>query len=75
MRPDEGMLAAVEASQARDTLLAEASAAAAYDRVPLASGSCVFTMDTSSDILLLHSIQVWAVATPTWHSFVCLFIH
>ena len=58
MVPDGEMLAGMEESQARDTLAAEPQAAAAYDRIPLGSGSCVFTMDTSTDILLLHSMQV-----------------
>lgn len=58
MVPDKDMLAGMEDSQARETLTAEPQAAAAYDRIPLASASCVFTMDTSTDILLLHSLQV-----------------
>ena len=48
----------MEDSAAKETLLAEPEAAGAYDRVPFASASAVFTMDTSNDIFLLHSIQV-----------------
>ena len=58
MLPDKEMLAGMEASQAKDTLLAESQAAGAYDRLPLSSASCVFSMDTSTDVLLLHSLQV-----------------
>ena len=49
----------MEASNAKDTLQSEPAAAGAYDRVPFASASAIFTMDTSNDIFLLHSIQVW----------------
>ena len=61
MVPDSDMLAAMEASQAVDTMRSEPQAAAAYDRIPFSSGSCVFTMDTSSEILLLHSMQVGSI--------------
>ena len=50
----------MEASNAKDTLQSEPAAAGAYDRVPFASASAIFTMDTSNDIFLLHSIQVWS---------------
>ncbi|KAK9804274.1 hypothetical protein WJX72_004315 [[Myrmecia] bisecta] len=43
---------------AQDVLDGQAGALAAYDRLPLASASAVFTLDTSTDIFLLHSFQV-----------------
>ena len=78
MLPDKEMLAAMEPSQDKDTLVGEPLAAAAYDRVPFSTGSCVFTMDTSTDILLLHSMQVvsshptplaWVKGSVAWSSF------
>ena len=49
---------AMEDSNAKQTLLSEPRAAGAYDKVPFASASAIFTMDTSNDIFLLHSFQV-----------------
>ena len=53
-----GMLAAMEDSPAQQALAAEPQALAAYDRVPAAAASAVFTMDTATDIFLLHTLQV-----------------
>ena len=47
----------MEDSNAKETLLAEPKAAGAYDKIPFKSASAIFTMDTSNDIFLLHSIQ------------------
>lgn len=49
----EGM----EDSNAKEALQAEPEAAGAYDKIPFASASAIFTMDTSNDIFLVHSIQ------------------
>lgn len=51
----------MEDSNAKETLLEFPHAAGAYDRVPIASASAVWTLDTSTDIFLLHSIQVGRV--------------
>ncbi len=48
----------MEPSAARDTLRDFPGAAGVYDRVPFAAASAVWTLDTSTDIFLLHSIQV-----------------
>lgn len=51
-------VAGMEDSNAKATLLDFPGAAGAYDLVPMASASAVFTLDTSTDIFLLHSLQV-----------------
>ena len=56
--PQVADVLAMEQSAARDTLVDFPGAVGAYDQVPFQSASFVFTMDTSTDILLLHSIQV-----------------
>jgi len=56
--PTAEEVAAMEDSNAKETLRAFPGAAGAYDLVPLASASAVFSLDTSTDILLLHSLQV-----------------
>ncbi len=48
----------MEDSNARETLREFPRAAGAYDRIPIANASAVWTLDTSTDIFLLHSIQV-----------------
>lgn len=48
----------MEDSNAKEALQAEPQAAGAYDRVPFANASAIFTMDTSNDIFLVHSLQV-----------------
>lgn len=48
----------MEESNAKEALQAEPTAAGTYDKVPFASASALFTMDTSNDIFLLHSLQV-----------------
>ena len=52
------MLAAMEPSAAQQALATELRALAAYDRVPCAAASAVFTMDTATEIFLLHTLQV-----------------
>ncbi len=49
---------AMEDSSARATLQEFPRAAGAYDRMPFASATAVWTLDTSTDIFLLHSFQV-----------------
>ena len=58
MRPTQGMLAAAEESPAKAAVAAEVQAVGAFDKVPFSSGSCIFTMDTATDIFIMHSIQV-----------------
>ena len=53
------MLEAMEASPAKAALVSEPEALAAYDRVPCKAVSAVFTLDTSTDIFLLHTLQAW----------------
>lgn len=48
----------MEESNAKQTLRDYPGTAGAYDLVPMASASAVFTLDTSTDIFLLHSLQV-----------------
>ena len=57
-KPTPEMLAGMEPSNARSTLVAEPGALAAYDQVPCKAASAVFTMDTSTDIFMLHTLQV-----------------
>lgn len=56
--PSESMLESSEDCAAKATLMATSGSAGAYDKVPLAAASCLFTMDTSTDIFLMHSFQV-----------------
>lgn len=58
MPPSREDVEAMEDSSAKETLREFPAAAGAYDRVPVASASAVWTLDTSTDIFLLHSIQV-----------------
>lgn len=58
VRPNKHMLAAAGSSDAQQALVGESGAVLAYDKVPFASGAAVFTLDTSTDLLVLHSIQV-----------------
>lgn len=78
------MLASTEECAAKATLAATSGSVAAYDKVPLAAASCLFTMDTSSNILLLHSFQVQMLAlciklfvcprfTGLLFAFICVF--
>ena len=58
--PSEDMLANTEDCAAKATLVAARGSVAAYDKVPFAAASCLFTMDTATSIFLLHSFQVSA---------------
>ena len=60
-KPTPAMMGGMEASNAQTVLLAEPGAVAAYDLVPCKAASAVFTMDTSTDIFLLHTLQVQQV--------------
>ncbi|KAL3160063.1 hypothetical protein ABBQ38_009778 [Trebouxia sp. C0009 RCD-2024] len=55
--PSEDMLASTEDCAAKATLVAASGSVAAYDKVPLAAASCLFTMDTATSIFLMHSFQ------------------
>lgn len=48
----------MEDSAAKAALQSDPEAVAAYDRIPLAAASAVFTMDTASEMFTLHSGQV-----------------
>jgi len=52
------MLDLSEDCDAKSTLVQTQGCVGAYDKMPLASASCLFTMDTSSDIFIMHSFQV-----------------
>lgn len=52
------MHAAAEDCAAKATLQGTDGSVGAYDKLPMASASCLFTMDTSTDIFILHSFQV-----------------
>lgn len=58
MVPSKEMQEATEKTAASHVLKAEPRAAAAYDHVPFKSATCVYTLDTSTNIFLMHSIQV-----------------
>ena len=57
MPPTTDAVEGMEDSNAKEALQAEPEAAGAYDKIPFASASAIFTIDTSNDIFLLHSIQ------------------
>lgn len=48
----------MEESTAKETLQECPKAAGVYDRMPFASAAAVWTLDTSTEIFLLHSFQV-----------------
>ena len=56
--PSKSMLDLSEDCDAKSTLVQTQGCVGAYDKMPLASASCLFTMDTSSDIFIMHSFQV-----------------
>ena len=58
MPPKAEDVAVMEESNAKETLQEFPRAAGAYDRMPFASAAAVWTLDTSTDIFLLHSLQV-----------------
>ena len=64
--PSEEMLASTEECAAKATLAATSGSVAAYDKVPLAAASCLFTMDTSTNIFLMHSFQVGRLVLTRW---------
>ncbi|KAL0047976.1 hypothetical protein WJX82_004829 [Trebouxia sp. C0006] len=55
--PSKSMLDLSEDCNAKSTLVQTQGCVGAYDKMPLASASCLFTMDTSSDIFIMHSFQ------------------
>ncbi|KAL0030394.1 hypothetical protein WJX79_000988 [Trebouxia sp. C0005] len=55
--PSKSMLELSEDCDAKSTLVQTQGCVGAYDKMPLASASCLFTMDTSSDIFIMHSFQ------------------
>jgi hypothetical protein len=65
----------MEDSNAKETLRAFPGAAGAYDLVPLASASAVFSLDTSTDILLLHALQVPRPPSPSPTEFHRSWVH
>ncbi len=61
--PSKSMLELSEDCDAKSTLVQTQGCVGAYDKMPLASASCLFTMDTSSDIFIMHSFQVSVIHT------------
>ncbi|KAK9862508.1 hypothetical protein WJX84_009406 [Apatococcus fuscideae] len=57
MAPSSSMQEGLGQNAATKALKAEPQAAAAYDHIPFKSASCVYTLDTSTNIFLMHSIQ------------------
>ena len=62
VRPTAEMLAAAEDSAAQAVLAAEPEAVGVYDHVPVRAGAAVFTMDTASEVFMLHSGKVSSTA-------------
>ena len=58
MPPAAADVGGMEDSNAKETLQDFPPAVGAYDRMPFASAAAVWTLDTSTDIFLLHSLQV-----------------
>ena len=58
MSPPAADVDGMEDSNAKETLQESPGAVGAYDRMPFASAAAVWTLDTSTDIFLLHSLQV-----------------
>lgn len=57
VRPTAAQLASCERTDALAALVAEPRAVGAYDRVPLASASAVFALDTAAETLQLHALH------------------
>ena len=72
MVPSSKMHAGLGQNAATRTLEAEPRAAAAYDHVPFKSASCVYTLDTSTNIFLMHSIQVRSFTRALTRACCCL---
>ena len=68
--PSKSMLELSEDCDAKSTLVGTQGCVGAYDKMPLASASCLFTMDTSSDIFIMHSFQVLMIQKPNEYFFV-----
>jgi hypothetical protein len=65
VRPTPETLAAVEDSAAQAVLAAEPGAVGVYDRLPVRAGAAVFTMDTASEVFMLHSGKVTTASCQT----------
>lgn len=57
LRPPPALLVGVEDTPALQALLADPSAVVAYDRVPASAANGVFTLDTATEMFVLHSGQ------------------
>lgn len=57
MRPSAAVLEGTEDTVALRALLGAPAAVAAYDRVPATAATAVFTLDTSTEMLVVHSAQ------------------
>ncbi|KAF6250262.1 hypothetical protein COO60DRAFT_1706191, partial [Scenedesmus sp. NREL 46B-D3] len=57
VRPPPALLVGVEDTHALRALLSDPAAVAAYDRVPATAANGVFTLDTSTEMFVLHSGQ------------------
>lgn len=57
VRPPPALLVGVEDTPALAALLSDPAAVAAYDRVPATAATGVFTLDTATEMFVLHSAQ------------------
>lgn len=57
LRPPPALLVGVEDTPALQALLSDPSAVVAYDRVPASAANGVFTLDTATEMFVLHSGQ------------------
>lgn len=57
LRPPPALLVGAEDTPALRALLADPGAVVAYDRVPASAANGVFTLDTSTEMFVLHSGQ------------------
>ena len=62
VRPTAEMVSAAEVTAASAALSSEAEAVGAYDHVTFTSAAAVFTMDTASEVFVLHSAQVLSLS-------------
>eukprot|EP00879_Flechtneria_rotunda_P031910 GHRR01034999.1.p1 GENE.GHRR01034999.1~~GHRR01034999.1.p1 ORF type:complete len:199 (-),score=78.14 GHRR01034999.1:80-676(-) len=57
VRPPPALLVGVEHTPALEALLADSTAVVAYDRIPATAANGVFTLDTATEMFVLHSGQ------------------
>ena len=69
IRPSENMIDDCERTAALETLLADKAAVGAYDKVSFSSAELVFSLDTASNTMNLHSIQAEPVSGGKIHGY------